>query len=165
MTRHSPPTTQFHALSFQEEKYLYFVQNSNFFNLSKHDGPFVPNRDINQRCVVLMMMVRRHPQSLILLPARQVLTHNISDTEPYLHMACGDPERAGSQERYLVCICENCKMLSDHINTLEVKLPKQFMTVIKPKVIKFSTQYPDNVTQEGSIWEVSWSSLCRPGAS
>ena len=25
------------------------------------------------------------------------------------------------------------------------------MAVIKPKVIKFSTQYPDNVTQEGSI--------------
>ena len=115
---------------------------------------FVPNnRDINQRCVVLMMMVRRHPQSLILLPARQVLTHNISDTEPYLHMACGDSEQR-EQGRYLVCICENCKMLSDHINTLEVKLPKQFMTVIKPKVIKFSTQYPDNVTQEGSIWEV-----------
>ena len=126
---------------------------------------FVPNnRDINQRCVVLMMMVRRHPQSLILLPARQVLTHNISDTEPYLHMACGDSQQR-EQGRYLVCICENCKMLSDHINTLEVKLPKQFMTVIKPKVIKFSTQYPDNVTQEGSIWEVSWSSLGRPGAS
>ena len=82
-------------------------------------------------------------------------------------MACRDKrdsERRG-RERYLVCICENCKMLSDHINTLEVKLPKQFMAVIKPKVIKFSTQYPDNVTQEGSIWEVSWSSLGRPGAS
>ena len=82
-------------------------------------------------------------------------------------MACRekrDSERRG-RERYLVCICENCKMLSDHINTLEVKLPKQFMAVIKPKVIKFSTQYPDNVTQEGSIWEVSWSSLGRPGAS
>ena len=49
----------------------------------------------------------------------------------------------------VVCICENAEMLADHINTLEVKLPKQFMGVIKPKVIKFSTQYPDNVTQEG----------------
>ena len=50
-------------------------------------------------------------------------------------------------------------MLADHINTLEVKLPKQFMGVIKPKVIKFSTQYPDNVTQEGSLVAVSWPGL------
>ena len=59
----------------------------------------------------------------------------------------------------MVCICENAEMLADHINTLEVKLPKQFMGVIKPKVIKFSTQYPDNVTQEGSLVAVSWPGL------
>ena len=48
--------------------------------------------------------------------------------------------------------------MSDHIKALEVKLPKQFIAVIKLKVIKFSTQYCDNVTQEVKH-TISW--LCR----
>ena len=48
----------------------------------------------SERCGIDDNGKKASPESH-LAPARQVLTHNISDTEPYLHMACGDSERAG----------------------------------------------------------------------